>query len=152
MYLRVHHILTLLLFIQPINQRFDQISSKRYDSWICWWVFLWEGDLERPKEYNWGRFPNCGGVVRSPTLNCSGKQTRFWPFICSSAFFRLFDGLLILRAESNFTTTAPNEIKYLWVFLNSYMRWDIQIRYVFRKLRTILYWLKLLKKYLHCRV
>lgn len=76
------------------------------------------------------------------------KKTEFLPFSCNSTYLYPFNDLLISNRQPNLTIQLTNSIKYLGVCLDRFMRCDIHIKYVIRKLETILFKFRFMKKYL----
>lgn len=70
------------------------------------------------------------------TLNV--EKTCYLPFYCNNLTSPTFSQLKINAINNSYEINAVNAVKYLGVFLDSNMKWDIHIKYVCKKLRSLL--------------
>lgn len=81
------------------------------------------------------------------TVNVS--KTKYMTFTCHNYNLPTFDNILLQTSNGNSLVIEPTtSIKYLGVTIDTYLKWDIHIEILIKKLRGILFRFKLLKQVL----
>lgn len=114
----------------------DTAIFYKADSWTDLRI-LAEDDLSLIK--NW--FDN-----RLLTINFN--KTHYLPLSCNKSSQPTFESLEINIRGALCTVLPEKNIKYLGVFIDSHLRWDVHINYIIKKLQTIIYKFKYLKNIL----
>lgn len=91
-------------------------------------------------------FKNIKNWFDSKLLTINFEKTVFIPFTSYKAFLPSFTTLQITNDSSQFQINSVESVKYLGIFIDCHLRWDVHINYTENKLRRLTYTIRHLKQ------
>lgn len=79
-------------------------------------------------------------------LTINFAKTHYVPFTSYSTYLPSFNTLTIYNDTENINISSVKSLKYLGIYLDCHLKWDIHIDYVVKKLRSILHRFKYLSQ------
>lgn len=94
-------------------------------------------------------FLNVKNWLEHKLLTVNLEKTYYLPISCNNVCRSDFDHLEMITLRNRSMSILPvDKIKYLGVMIDSSLKWDVHIRYVIKKLQSILYKFRYLNKIL----
>lgn len=84
-------------------------------------------------------FKNIVEWFNNRLLTINFQKTCYVPFTSYSRYLPSFDSLTIRNGSDNISISSAQNHKYLGIYLDSQLKWDIHINYVAKKMRFLLY-------------
>lgn len=72
-------------------------------------------------------------------LTVNLDKTNYLPFSCNTSTIPSFNSIDIEIQDTVYNILPAKNVKYLGVFIDCHLRWDIHINYIIKKLQSILY-------------